>query len=61
MNFRVQFLGASAEIIAKWAANAFDLKSALALIEGLAWPPGALRMQILDEDGRLAHWQAKEG
>jgi hypothetical protein len=36
MNFRVQFLDASAEIIAEWAANA-------------------------DEDGRLAHWQAKEG
>jgi hypothetical protein len=38
----------------------FDLKGALDLIEGLAWPLGVARMQILDESGRLVHWQAKE-
>jgi len=61
MRFRVQFLDASALFVAEWAADAFDLKGALKLIEGLAWPAGAARMQVLDEDGRLVHWRAKEG
>jgi hypothetical protein len=60
MRFRVQFLDASSKSVAEWAADAFTLKGALDLVEGLAWPPGAVRMQVLDADGRLVHWRAKE-
>jgi hypothetical protein len=59
MNFRVQFLDAFAMIIAEWPAYAVDAAGAVALVEGLAWPVDALRMQILDEDGRLVHWRAR--
>jgi hypothetical protein len=57
MRFRAQFLDASAKVIAEWAADAFALKGALALIEGLAWPPGAVRMEILDPVGNKVHSQ----
>ena len=52
MNFRVQFLDASAKGVAEWVADAFDLRGLLALIEGLAWPPDALRLMILNEGRR---------
>jgi hypothetical protein len=42
-------------------AYAFDFKGALDLIEGLAWLSSAVRMLILDENGRLVHLRAKEG
>jgi hypothetical protein len=60
MRFRVQFLDLCAKIVAEWAVDAFDLKAAFELIAGLAGPSGAVRMQILDADGRLVHWQARE-
>jgi hypothetical protein len=61
MDFRVQFLDASANIIAEWAANASDVAGAIDLVDGLTWPTGALRIQIIDEDGRLVHWGANRG
>jgi hypothetical protein len=59
MNFRVQFLDAKAAIIAEWSAEANDAAGAIMLVEGLRWPAGAERMQILDARGRLVHWKAK--
>jgi hypothetical protein len=35
-------------------------KARLTFIEGLAWPPGAVRVQILDENGLVVHSRAKE-
>jgi hypothetical protein len=40
-----KFLNASAIFVAEWATDAFTVKGALDLMEGLAWPPGAVRMQ----------------
>ena len=56
MNFRVQFLDASAAVIAEWSAEAHSAKGAIKLVEGLNWPAGGRRMQILDDEGRLVHW-----
>jgi hypothetical protein len=59
--FRVAFLDASATLIAEWEANASNAASAIELVNGLKWPDGAERMQIVDEEGRMIHWQAKPG
>lgn len=61
MIFRVAFLDASATLIAEWEANASNAASAIELVDGLNWPDGALRMQIIDEEGRVIHWQGKSG
>ena len=55
MIFRVAFLDASATLIAEWEANASNAASAIELVDGLNWPDGALRMQIIDEEGRVIH------
>jgi hypothetical protein len=59
MNYRVQFLNLSAEIVAERLADAFDVAEAVALVDGIAWPDGASRMKILDEYGTAVHWRIK--
>jgi hypothetical protein len=59
MNMRVQFLDASATVIAELHASAHDVGVTIELVEGFEWPAGAERLQILDANGRLVHWQAK--
>ena len=59
MNFRVQFLDASAAVIAEWQADANDAVAAIEIVHGLDWPAAAERIQILDDQGRLVHWQSK--
>jgi hypothetical protein len=58
LTFRVQFLDRAAKVIVEWEARAADLAGALEILDGLEWPLGALRVQILDDDGRLVHWQS---
>jgi hypothetical protein len=60
MNFRVQFLDASANVIAEWSADAHSARGAIGLTEGLAWPAGAVRLRIVDADGREVHARSKE-
>ena len=59
MNFRVQFLDASGSVLAEWSADAHSARGAIALTEGLDWPAGAVRMRIVDADGRVVHERAK--
>ena len=59
MNFRVQFLDGSANVIAEWSAYAHSARGAIELTEGLEWPAGAERMQIVDESGREVYGRAK--
>ena len=57
MDFRLQFLDSSGNVIADWPCPARDAEGAVELPDGLKWPDGALRMQILDEDRRLVDWR----
>jgi len=46
-------------VIAELHASTHDVSVAIEVVEGVEWPAGAERMQILDDNGRLVHWQAK--
>jgi hypothetical protein len=59
MNYRVQFLNASTEIVAERFADASDVAGVVALIEGIAWPEGTSRLRILDESGVAVHWRIR--
>jgi hypothetical protein len=59
MHYTVQFLAASATVLEEWHADADDVAGAIALIEGVSWPRDALRMRILDADGRVVHERPK--
>ena len=48
-------------VVAEWSACVHSTRGAIALTEGLDWPEFALRMQILDEKGRLVHRQTPPG
>ena len=55
VQFRVQFLDASGTIIQEMHADAWNAAAAIALVEGMEWPAGAVRMVILDDGGREVH------
>src|SRR5271170_2878030 len=59
MHYTVQFLDASATVIEEWHADANDVAGAIALIEGVSWPLDAVRMRILEPDGREVHERVK--
>ena len=59
MHYAVQFLDASATVIEEWHADADDVAGAIALIEGVSWPLDAVRMRILEPDGREVHERVK--
>jgi hypothetical protein len=59
MNFRIQFLNLAAEIVAERFVDASDVAGVVALIEGIAWPDGASRLKILDENGTAVHWRIR--
>ena len=51
VQFRVQFLDAAGTIIQEMHADAWNAAAAIALVEGMEWPAGAVRMVILNEAG----------
>jgi hypothetical protein len=51
VQFRVQFLDALGTIIQEMHADAWNATAAIALVEGMEWPAGAIRMRILNEVG----------
>jgi len=55
MKYRVQFLNNAGNVIPDSQADAHDIAGALALIEDVKWPLDAVRMRILDADGRAVH------
>ena len=44
-----------ASVILDLVADARDAASAIALVVDLDWPPNAVSMRLLDEDGREVH------
>ena len=59
MSFRVQFLDASGMIIQEMHADAWNAAGAIALVKGMEWPAGAVRMLILNEAGGEVHSESK--
>jgi hypothetical protein len=55
MKYRVQFLDETGNVIPDSQADAHDVAEALALIEDVQWPLDAVRMRVLDADGRAVH------
>jgi hypothetical protein len=60
MIFRIQFLNAAATIIADWPCRASDAHGAIEAADGLSWPADAVRIQIVDDGGRVIHKRRKE-
>jgi hypothetical protein len=59
--YRVQYLDSYSSIIAERHAYANDFAGALALIDGLAFPTGSVRMRILDAEGHLLYPKDTQG
>ena len=55
VQYRIQFLDRSANVIREWSANARDVAGAIELIVGAGWPPRAVTMRVLDACGREVH------
>jgi len=53
--YRVQFLDASSTVIREYHADARSVAAAMGLMEGLPWPQDAVRLRLLDADGREVH------
>jgi len=55
VNFRVHFLDASAAVVRETLVKARRVGLAIALYDGMEWPPEVVRMVILDANGREVH------
>jgi hypothetical protein len=59
MQYRIQFLDGSANVIRELTADARNSVGAIALVTDIDWPPRAVTMRVLDADGREVHWEVK--
>ena len=59
MMYRIQFLDDALRIKAEWRIVAPDVAAAIALAKAARWPARAVRMQILDDTGRVVHERLK--
>ncbi len=55
MQYRIQFLDSSANIIREWSAGAQSVLGAIKLVVDADWPPRAVTMRVLDAYGREVH------
>lgn len=55
VQYQIQFLDRSANVIREWSANARDVAGAIELIVDVDWPPRAVTMRVLDAYGREVH------
>jgi len=51
VEYRVQFLDRSGSIIKEFHAYARDVAGAMNLIIDVDWPPGAVRLRVVDAEG----------
>jgi hypothetical protein len=61
MQYRVQFLDGSADLIRELFTDARNAASAISLVVDWDWPPRAVTMRVLDTDGREVHSAIKGG
>ena len=55
MQYRIQYLDGSANIIRELSADARSGMSVFELVADMAWVPRAVTMRVLDADGREVH------
>jgi hypothetical protein len=55
VQYRIQYLDGSANIIRELSADARSGMSAFELVADMAWAPRAVAMRVLDADGREVH------
>jgi hypothetical protein len=55
VQYRIQFLDRSGDVIREWSANAQSVARAVSLIVEADWPPRAITMCVLDAYGREVH------
>jgi hypothetical protein len=61
MQYRIQFLDGSANVLREWSANARSVADAVSLVTEIDWPPHAVTMRVLDANGREVHFTTKIG
>jgi hypothetical protein len=59
MQYRVQFLDGSADLIRELFTDARNAAGAIALVVDIEWPPRAATLRVLDADGREVHSRVK--
>jgi hypothetical protein len=52
MQYRIQFLDGSANVLREWSAYARSIAGAVSLVVDADWPPRAVTMRVLDANGR---------
>jgi hypothetical protein len=55
MQYRIQFVDGSANVLREWSANARSVAGVLSLVTDIDWPPRAVAMRVLDANGREVH------
>jgi hypothetical protein len=55
VQYRIQYLDGSANIIRELSADARSGMSAFELVADMPWAPRAVTMRVLDADGREVH------
>jgi hypothetical protein len=61
MQYRIQFLDGSANVLREWSANARSVAGVVSLVTEFDWPPRAVTMRVLDANGREVHSATKGG
>jgi hypothetical protein len=55
MQYRIQFLDGSANVLREWSAYARSVAGAVSLVVNTDWPPRAVTMRVLDANGKEVH------
>jgi hypothetical protein len=55
MQYRIQFLDGSANVLREWSASARSVAGAVSLAADTDWPPRAVTMRVLDANGKEVH------
>jgi hypothetical protein len=61
MQYRIQFLDGSANVLREWSAYARSVAGAVSLVVNTDWPPRAVTMRVLDANGKEVHSATKIG
>jgi hypothetical protein len=59
LKFRLRFLNVSGATLKELHIDACDVAGAVALVEGLAWPPNASKMVIINASGGEVHSEGR--
>ena len=57
MQYRVQFLDGSANVVSEMHSYAWNVASVIELLAAIDWPPAAVRLRILDRESREVNFR----